>query len=138
MTCDDHTLVSHIAVIHNASALLVKYSWGHDEQAGWFLPNDGLNHGEHPNEGAKRILKEHLGIENLNPKLAQIESFFGNDKSWHLIFDYVAYLSSMKMTKGGEVTEAAWFEFDKLPPASEFAHNGWGRAVLLKLAKTKL
>ena len=39
------------------------------------------------------------------------------------------------MTKGGEVTEAAWFELDELPPASEFAHNGWGRAVLLKLAK---
>ena len=72
-SCPKHTLVSHVAVLHHNSALLVKYREMPDGQKGWFLPNDDLKHVEHPEEGAKRILREQVGIEPSTLKLAQIE-----------------------------------------------------------------
>src|SRR5205809_7856540 len=82
LECDKHTLVTHIAVLHHSSALLVKYSTGHDGQPGWFLPNDDLHHLEHPDQAAKRILKEHVGVEDATLKLVEIESFVGNNETW--------------------------------------------------------
>ncbi len=137
MSCREHTIVAHVAVLHHNSALLVKYidSSQYDNQPGWFLPNDALHHVEHPEAGVKRILREQVGIENATLKLMEVESFIGDNKSWHLIFDYLAFPTSMKVTKGEGVAEAKWVEVDKLPDPGEFAHRGWGRAVLLKHAK---
>jgi ADP-ribose pyrophosphatase YjhB (NUDIX family) len=137
LECGKHTLVSHIAVLHHSSALLVQYSAGHDGQHGWFLPNDELRHVEHPEQAAKRILNEHLGIEDAILKLVEIESFVGNNESWHIIFDYLAFPRTMKVSPGPTVSEAKWFEIDKLPSAEEFAHHGWGRAALVKHALAK-
>ncbi len=136
MTCREHTIVSHVAVLHHSSALLVKYSDSsqYDSQPGWFLPNDELHLAEHPETGARRILREQLGIENATLKLVDVESFIGDNKSWHLIFDFLAFPTSMKVSKGNGLAEAKWFEIDKLPGPDEFAHKGWGRAVLLKHA----
>lgn len=67
-------------------------------------------------------------------KMVEIESFAGNDSSWHLIFDYLAFPRSMNLTPASIVQEAKWFEIDKLPAAGEFAHHGWGRSVLVKHA----
>lgn len=135
--CSEHTLVSHVAVLHHNSALLVKYREMPDGQSGWFLPNDDLRRVEHPEEGAKRILRVQVGIQPSTLKLAQIESFVGNNNSWHLIFDYLAFPLSMKINKGPNILDAQWFELDKLPPATEFAHQGWGHSTLVKLSKTQ-
>jgi len=134
--CRAHTLVSHVAVLHHTSALLVKYrdTESVDGQTGWFLPNDGLRHLEHPENGAKRILKEQLGIENPTLKLVEIESFVGDNKSWHLIFDYLAFPTSKDITKSEAIADDQWFEIEKLPSPEEFAHHGWGRGLLLKQA----
>jgi ADP-ribose pyrophosphatase YjhB (NUDIX family) len=130
--------VSHVAVLHHSSALLVKYDPAPDGQQGWFLPNDGLNHLEHPESAAKRILKEQVGIENSTLKLVEVESFSGDDGTWHLIFDYLSFPRTMKVSTGPTVSEAKWFEIDKLPPLQEFAHHGWGRSVLVKHAVAKI
>jgi len=115
---------------------LVKYSDSsqYDDQPGWFLPNDELRHVEHPEAGAKRILREQLGIDSAALKLVDVESFIGDNKSWHLIFDFLAFPASMKVIGGNGLAEAKWFEIDKLPGPDEFAHKGWGRAVLVKYA----
>jgi ADP-ribose pyrophosphatase YjhB (NUDIX family) len=129
--------VAHVAALHHSSALLVKYRISPDNQQGWFLPNDDLHHLEHPDQAVKRILKEQAGIDDAALKLAEIESFAGNNRTWHLIFDYLAFARSMKTSLGETVAELRWFEIDKLPPAEEFAHHGWGRTVLVKHALTK-
>ncbi len=137
--CRTHTLVSHVAVLHHTSALLVKYRDAEsvDGQTGWFLPNDGLRHVEHPENGAKRILKEQVGIVNPNLKLVEIESFIGDNKTWHLIFDYLAFPTSKDIRKSELIMDAQWFEMEKLPSPQEFAHHGWGRGLLLKHARLK-
>ena len=134
MECNEHTLVAHVATLHHSSALLVKYKVGPDGQQGWFLPNDDLHHLEHPEHAAKRILRGQVGIEDATLKLVEIESFVGNNETWHLIFDYLAFPRTMKVLPGPTVSEAKWFEINKLPETKEFAHHGWGRAVLVKHA----
>ena len=138
MECKTHTLVAHVAALHHSSALLVKYRAGPDDQEGWFLPNDDLHHLEHPEQAAMRILKEQAGIDDSTLKLAEIESFMGNNQTWHLIFDYLAFTRTMNVSLGKTVTELRWFEIDKLPPGEDFAHRGWGRAVLVKHALAKV
>jgi hypothetical protein len=81
------------------------------------------------------VLKTQLGIENATLKLVDIESFIGDAKTWHLSFDYLAFPTSMNLVKGEGVAEAKWFEINKLPMLEDWAHKGWGRAVLLKHAK---
>ncbi len=138
-SCKDHSLVSHVAVIHDNKALLLKYRdpSQYDGQTGWFLPNDSLKHVEHPEEGAKRILREQLGIQNVPLKLVQIESFVGDNGSWHLIFDYEAHPPATSITPNKDIAKAEWVEIDKLPPNQEFAHGGWGRGVLLRIARSR-
>ena len=80
-------------------------------------------------------MKTQLGIENATLKLVDIESFIGDTKTWHLSFDYLAFPTGMNLAKGEGVAEAKWFEIDKLPRMEEWAHKGWGRAVLMKHAK---
>ena len=138
MECNKHTLVAQVAPLHHSSALLVKYRISPDYQQGWFLPNDDLHHLEHPEQAAKRILKEQAGIDDATLKLAEIESFVGNNQTWHMIFDYLAFTRTMKTSRGSAVAELRWFEIDKLPPPEDFAHHGWGRAVLVKHALGKV
>ena len=115
----------------------MKYKVGSDEQQGWFLPNDDLHHLEHPDQAARRILKEQVGIEDATLKLVEIESFVGNNQTWHMIFDYLAFPRTMRVLLGPTISEAKWFEVDKLPAAEDFAHHGWGRTVLAKHALAK-
>ena len=75
-----------------------------------------------------------MGIEDATIKLVEIESFVGNNETWHLIFDYLAFPRTMKVSTGSLVAEARWFEIDKLPSAEEFAHHGWGKSILSKHA----
>src|SRR2546428_3595596 len=137
MEFNKHTLVAHVAALHHSSALLVNYMVGPDNQQGWFLLNDDLRHLEHPDQAARRILKEQAGIDDATLKLAEIESFVGNNQTWHLIFDYLAFTRTMNTSLGKAVAELKWFEIDKLPPAEDFAHHGWGRTVLVTHALGK-
>ena len=102
---EKHTLVAHVAALHHSSALLVRYKIGPDNQQGWFLPNDDLHHLEHPEQGAMRILKEQAGIDDATLKLAEVESFAGDNQTWHLIFDYLAFTRTMKVSPGNAVAE---------------------------------
>src|SRR6266516_2554341 len=102
-----------------------------------FTGHQSFNHLEHPDQAAERILKEHVGIEDATLKLVEVESFVGNNETWHLIFDYLAFPRTMKVSTGPTVSDAKWFEIDKLPSAEEFAHHGWGKSVLLKHALAK-
>jgi ADP-ribose pyrophosphatase YjhB (NUDIX family) len=134
MDCKDHSLIVHVAVLHHSSALLLKYRDPslYDNQSGWFLPNDSLKHMEHPEVGARRVLKEQAGIDKASLRLSQIESFVGDNGSWHIVFDYMAIPSSTHIVKG-KISAAEWVRLDELPESKEFAHNGWGRSILVKL-----
>ena len=125
-----HKLVADVAVLAGDSVLLVRYRdvSRYDGQSGWFLPDDFLDHLEHPEAGAARILSEQAGLST-TVRLDHIESF--GDGAWHLIFHYRAGLAGpVPITAGQNVAAAEWFPLDGLPPDSEMGHEGWGRQTL--------
>lgn len=120
--------VTDVALFSGSKTLLVKYTDTnkYDLQSGWFIPDDLIQFAEHPEDAAVRILKEQLGIENIEPKLGFIESFTGGDKSWHLVFHY--YINTdpdIKLTPVKDIEELKWFETANLPDKKDVAHHGW-------------
>jgi len=148
--CTLHTLIADVCLIHDGKVLLVKYTDTnkYDHQSGWFLPDDALHHLEHPQDAARRILKEQLGLSVHDLKLNHIESFKGNDGSWHLAFHYRVVLTAKPgLEPSSDISEAEWFSVpdgtavpdgaavDALPPKNEFAHHGWGHTVIKAVLK---
>lgn len=137
MECN-HSLICDVAVLANGSVLLVRYKdvEKYDGEAGWFLPDDVLREFEHPSKAATRIAREQLRLELDDVRLGLIESFRGNDRSWHLSFHHVAELPAIpELQPSGDLAAAEWFALDALPPRSEVAHRGWALNVLKQMAR---
>jgi len=137
-TTDDKNikLVADVALVNANKVLLVKYkdSNKYDHQKGWFLPDDLVAFNEHPQDTARRILSEQCGYITANLKLDHIESFVGNDGSWHLVFHYYQGIDALpKIYPSGDVDEHEWFDFYKLPAESEIAHHGWAKNTIEKI-----
>lgn len=131
-------LVADVTVISGDKVLLVKYTDTnkYDHQSGWFLPDDLVNYGEHPDDTITRIAKEQLGLDSIKPGLSFIESFTGNDKSWHLVFHYKAEIKdTSRVNTSGDILESQWFGRNSLPNAKEVAHHGWALYTLDEILK---
>lgn len=131
--CSVHTLIADAILFAEGDVLLVKYKQAekYDKQTGWFLPNDSLLQLEHPQDCARRILKEQLGLTHIELKLSFIESFKGNDGSWHLAFHYKAELDKKPpITSSDQLQAVEWFPLQQLPERSEVAHQGWARTII--------
>jgi ADP-ribose pyrophosphatase YjhB (NUDIX family) len=127
-------------VIASGKVVLVNYGdmAKYDDEPGWFLPDDVLRNPEHPTRAAQRIAQEQLGLQLEAVTLGLLESFRGNDQSWHLSFHHLAELSSVPdiAPGAGGVTFAEWFLLEKLPPRSEVAHHGWALSVLKQMVRS--
>jgi len=153
---EEYSLIADVALIAEGKVLLVKYTDTnkYDHQSGWFLPDAGIGYLEHPERAALRIAKEQLGLDLPNSpstclqeegaggwtfRLGLLESFKGNDGSWHLPFHYVAELGRMPdINPSADIAEARWFELDNLPPKGEVAHHGWALSVLRRLDEGRI
>jgi len=132
--CAVHKLVADVALVADGHVLFVRYddTSRYDGQKGWFLPDDFLGHLEHPDEAARRIVREQAGVELSDLRLAEVESF-GNG-AWHLVFHYVGGLEEPhSIASGTNVAAASWFPLQELPDLSEVAHHGWGLEVLRRV-----
>ena len=124
-------LVADVAMLAGHRVGLVRYRdvSRYDGQRGWFLPDDLLNESEHPDDAARRILRDQVGVDAPSIRLSHVESF-GNGR-WHLIFHYEARMDAEPaLIPGANVAAAEWFELDALPPAAEQAHDGWAGETL--------
>lgn len=138
--CSIHKLVADVAVIAEGRVLLVKYREldKYDHQKGWFIPDDLLRHVEHPDRGARRVLHEQVGLVPEDLKLNHMESFIGEDGTWHLIFHYVWNADKIpKVAPSKDLEAAEWFPLDALPPHGDVAHEGWAHQVLSRIIKEK-
>jgi ADP-ribose pyrophosphatase YjhB (NUDIX family) len=136
--CSVHKLIADVAVIAEDQVLMVRYSDGnkYDHQNGWFLPDDLLKHVEHPEDAAKRLLADQVGIEAQNLFLSHVESFQGNDGTWHLAFHFVIQfekLPDIDMSK--DIDSFDWFYLDQLPARADVAHHGWALNTIREILK---
>jgi ADP-ribose pyrophosphatase YjhB (NUDIX family) len=135
-----HSLIADVAVFSGDRVLLVRYSdmEKYDNEMGWFLPDDVLRHLEHPTRAAARIAREQLGLELDDVRLDHIESFKGNDGSWHMTFHHAAELQGEPdLQIASDVADAEWFALEALPPRSEVAHHGWALTILRKISASR-
>jgi ADP-ribose pyrophosphatase YjhB (NUDIX family) len=138
--CGIHSIIADCAVLAGDRTLLVRYADAnaYDHQEGWFVPDDEVQHLEHPEASARRILREQLGLEVPDLRLSHVESFKGNNRTWHLVFHYVADVAEAPhLTPSPDVSAAEWFSLDDLPPASEVAHHGWALKILRSVAASR-
>jgi ADP-ribose pyrophosphatase YjhB (NUDIX family) len=136
--CAIHKLVADVCLVAEGHVLLVRYkeTSKYDSQTGWFLPDDYLKYGEHPDDAAVRILQEQVGQIDAIPTLSHIESF--DSKSWHIIFHYQTNLERMSPVKAqGNVKDAKWFSLKDLPPQEDVSHHGWGLDVIERVLASK-
>jgi ADP-ribose pyrophosphatase YjhB (NUDIX family) len=129
--CRRHRLVADVAIVSRGTVLLVRYRdvSRYDGQRGWFLPDDFLQHLEHPADAARRIARDQAGLDDATVDLGFIESF-GNG-AWHLVFHFVSEVAEPIVVEArGNIAAAQWFPIDALPPAQELAHDGWAADVL--------
>lgn len=136
MRCNLHSLIADIAFFAGDRVLLVKYKdvEKYDGETGWFLPDDGIRRLEPPDQAARRIVKEQIGLADARPRLDHVESFVGNDGTWHLPFHYVVELDRVPRLRPSEdLGVAEWFDLTKLPPRSDVAHHGWALATIRRI-----
>src|SRR3989442_362421 len=135
MECN-HSLISDLAVVAGDRVLMVKYAdtAKYDGEAGWFLPDDVLRDLEHPTRAAQRIAKEQLGLQLENIDLEHIESFRGDDGTWHMSFHHLARLAADPAVEPStDVAAVEWFALDQLPARDQVAHHGWALSTLKKM-----
>ena len=119
-------LVSDVTLLmrNESEVLLVKYRRpGYD--TGWYLPDVLLRDLEHPEEGAKRVLNEQLGIGSREVSLSHIESL-SLDGIWHLAFHYKAMAEKgLIVHPSKEIADSRWFPITALPVQRDTGSNGW-------------
>ena len=133
-----YKLIADVSLFTKKNILLIKYNDAnkYDHQSGWFLPDDLLLDFEHPEDAAVRILKEQLNLSEIIPVLNHVESFKGNDSSWHLVFHYKAELSAIpEINFSEDVNSIQWFEINKLPEKNDVAHHGWALYTIDEIIK---
>jgi ADP-ribose pyrophosphatase YjhB (NUDIX family) len=88
---------------------------------------------EHPDEGAKRVLKEQLGASFPKISLSHVESFRA-EGCWHLAFHYTAESEDeIGVHSSTDIAELRWFPLAELPDHSDVGFNGWALKTLKQI-----
>ena len=140
-TTDNKTvkLIADVALINKDKVLLLTYkdTNKYDHEKGWFLPDDLVKFGEHPEDAARRILNTQAGYITANLALGFIESFTGNDGTWHMVFHYYQQIDALpKILPSGDINSYKWFGIYSLPDVKEIAHKGWAKYTIEKLVQS--
>lgn len=92
-----------------------------ENQDTWSLPGGGLDHGEDPEAGIVRELKEELGVESPRVKdVASVKTFYLEQKSaWLLWVVYEVEIDDEELTLGEGVTAVRFIDLLELKRSND-------------------
>jgi hypothetical protein len=132
-------MIVNLAVLTDSETLFVKYANLPDHQKGWFVPHRTLMRNEDPKAICKQIASEQLGLswsQDMKLELHQIQSFVGNDGTWHLSYDHSLHVKDASaLKKAANISSAEWFPLSHPPARSEVAHHGWALDIVQAIQK---
>ena len=78
--------------------------------SGWGIPGGFLNHGEQPENAARREIREEAGIELENLRMLRVRTL-----NRHIEFLFRAESNQEAEVKSREIRSLGWFTVDKMP-----------------------
>jgi hypothetical protein len=124
-------VIASVTLTGPSGVLLAKYRNFPDGQQGWFVPHDIVPDRGDPDAVAASVLERGLGVKGARPVIDHVESFTGNDRSWHLCLHYRAAIPpGQDISPSGDIAAHEWFPPDRLPPREAVAHHGWALDII--------
>jgi ADP-ribose pyrophosphatase YjhB (NUDIX family) len=98
---------------------------GRDEAERWSLPGWELEPYEHPDDGARQLLVDFLGLPEARATLVYVDSFRGR-RGWHVTFNYRTEVTAEPHCE----RPIGWFALEAFPRT---VHGRWERDVAARL-----
>jgi ADP-ribose pyrophosphatase YjhB (NUDIX family) len=106
----DKFTVSAAAVITNESGMVLLLDHRIRPSSGWGLPGGFIEHGEQPDEGIRREIREETGLELTGLRLIRTRIV-----RTHLEIIFLAVASGEPEIRSREIRDLGWFGRDELP-----------------------
>ncbi len=114
----DRFTVSAAALITNHEGKVLLLDHRVRPGSGWGLPGGFLEHGEQPEQGVRREIREETGLELENVTLVRARTSFT-----HIEIVFRAYSDGTPEIKSREIKDFGWFDVDELPPGMDRSHK---------------
>lgn len=136
-----HSYPTAGAIIEDVSSRVLLVRRSREPFAGyWEVPGGFLLEGEHPEEGARREIREELGIEIVHIELLGIYmdtyAVSNNALKATLNIFYLSRISAGEPVIGDEISQFEWFSRNSLPENIAFANNRLAIQEWLKNSST--
>ena len=119
--------VSAAAIITNGRGEVLLLNHVIRPKSGWGLPGGFIEHGEHPDEGIRREIREETGIE-----MSALRMFRVRTLGTHIEVLFTAEAEGTPEVKSREIRELGWFASGRMPEKMNAAQKALIREVLDK------
>ncbi|OLC28730.1 MAG: hypothetical protein AUH31_08270 [Armatimonadetes bacterium 13_1_40CM_64_14] len=117
-----------VVICDDSAVLLVRPTAKREENAEWRLPGAALQYGEAPDAAARRVLRDHVGLDPESVPLADVESTL-RDGVWTLTFHFRCD-AERPPQPGQQIAEVRFFQVEHLPPT---AHGTRERDIVFRV-----
>ena len=120
-----------VVVCDDSAVLLVRPTAALEGSAEWRLPGAAMQYGEAPDAAARRVLRDHLGLDPESVQLADVESTL-HETMWTLAFHFRCD-ADRPPQPGPQIAEARFFQVEHLPLT---AHGTRERDLIFRVLST--
>lgn len=117
--------VSAAAVITNGQGEVLLLNHVLRPKSGWGLPGGFIEHGEQPDEGIKREIREETGIEMNGLRMLSVRT-----AGTHIEILFTAIGAGTPQVKSREIKELGWFGSGQMPKKMNAAQKALVEQVL--------